>query len=210
MRLIYKILGVGFVCVILSCSSESEKKEVAALSLEEKISNLEASLATRTDLTEAEQEGLADLNKLASSKSQRRFITTAAPNESFNFDDLGADRVEFNAITEPPYYGSCNDADLEARRDCVEEAVNAWVKQNFNPEIINNSKVKGRYEISASFIIDTEGKIKDVIIRNGFDKALAAETKRVLENLPQMQPGKHKGKPMAALYSLPVVYDIKS
>ena len=210
MRLISKIIGLSFVCAILSCSSESENKEVATLSLEEKISNLEASVAARTDLTEAEQVGLADLNKLASSKSQRRFITTDAPNKSFNFDDLGADRVEFNAITEPPYYSSCNDADMEVRRDCVEEVINAWVKQNFNPEIINNSQVDGRYEISASFLIDTEGKIRDVIIRNGYDKALAAETKRVLENLPQMQPGKHKGKPMAALYSLPVVYDIKS
>ncbi len=199
-------VAVGF---LFSCSSESEKKEVAALSLEEKIGNLEASLATRTNFSEAEQAGLADLNKLAFSKSQRRFITTAAPNESFNFDDLGADRVEFNAITEPPYYSSCSDSDMEVRRACVEEAVGTLVQQNFNPEIINNSQVNGRYEISASFLIDIDGKIKDVIIRNGYDKALAAETKRVLENLPEMQPGKHKGKPMAALYSLPVIYDVK-
>ena len=209
MRLVSNIVGLSFICAILSCTSESEKNDVAQLSFEEKVSNLEKTLATKSELTQEEQAHLKRLNERIINKAFKPSIKAGDPNHSFSFDDLGLDRVEFNTINEPPYYLSCDNTDMEIRRACTEEAVGAWVKQNFNPEIVNNSQVRGRYEIWASFLIDTDGQIKDVVIRNGYDKKLAAETKRVVESLPKMQPGKHKGKPMAALYSLPIIYDVK-
>ncbi|MAW96411.1 MULTISPECIES: hypothetical protein [unclassified Leeuwenhoekiella] len=195
--------------VFASCSSDNKNNNIAQLSFEEKVANLEATLAAKSELTQEEQAHLKTLNELVTNKAFKPSIKAGDPNHSFDFDDLGRDRVEFNSITEPPYYGSCDNADMEIRRSCVEEAVGAWVNQNFNPEIVNNSQVRGRYEIWASFLIDTDGQIKDVVIRNDYDKALAAETKRVVESLPKMLPGKHKGKPMAALFSLPIIYDVK-
>ena len=200
---------VFVVFAFASCSSDNKNNDIAQLSFEEKVANLEATLAAKSELTQEEKAHLKSLNDLITNKAFKPSIKAGDPNHSFNFNDLGRDRVEFNSITEPPYYSSCDNTDMEIRRSCVEEAVGAWVNQNFNPKIVNNSKVRGRYEIWASFLIDTDGQIKDVVIRNGYDKALAAETKRVVESLPKMQPGKHKGKPMAALYSLPVIYDVK-
>ena len=198
-----------FSIVFTSCTSESEKKDVAQLSFEDKVSNLEATLAAKSELTQEEQVHLKSLNKLVINKAFKPSIKAGDPNHSFDIDDLGRDRVEFNSITEPPYYNSCDEADMELRRACTEEAVAAYVNTYFNPEVYKNSKVRGRYEMTASFLIDTEGNIQDVKIRNDSNKALSAEAKRVLESLPQMQPGKHKGKPTAALYTQPIIYDVK-
>ena len=207
-KIIYLSFGIA-VFVLTSCSSEKENTDVAQLSVEEKVANLEAALEAKAELSETEREQIASLNQLVLNKSQKPFITTAPANKSFNFDDLGADRVEFNAITQPPFYNSCENTDMKVQRACVEEAVAAYVTSHFNAEVYKTSKMRGRYEMTASFLIDTEGKIQDVKIRNDYDKALSAEAKRVLEDLPQMQPGNHKGKPMAALFTLPIVYDLK-
>ena len=208
-KIIYLSFNIA-VFVLTSCSSENENKDLAQLSFKEKVANLEAALEAKAELSETEREQIASLNQLVLNKSQEPFITTAPANKSFDFDDLGADRVEFNAITQPPFYSSCENTDMEVQRACVEEAVAAYVTSHFNTEVYKTSKVRGRYEMTASFLIDTEGKIQDVKIRNDYDKALSAEAKRVLKDLPQMQPGKHKGKPMAALFTLPIVYDLKS
>ena len=172
------LLLVPVVFAFASCSSDNKNNDVAQLSFEEKVANLEATLAAKSELTQEEQAHLKTLNDLVTYKAFKPFIKAGDPNHSFSFDDLGRDRVEFNSITEPPYYSSCDNIDMEIRRSCVEEAVGAWVNQNFNPEIVNNSQVRGRYEIWASFLIDTDGQIKDVVIRNGYDKELSAETKR--------------------------------
>ncbi|MFD2827911.1 energy transducer TonB [Leeuwenhoekiella polynyae] len=209
MRLVSKIVGLSFICAILSCTSESEKKDIAQLSFEDKVSNLEATLAAKSELTQEEQAHLKNLNDLITNKAFKPSIKASDPNHSFNFNDLGRDRVEFNSITEPPYYSSCDNTDMELRRACTEEAVAAYVNTYFSPEVYKNSKVSGRYEMTASFLIDTEGNIQDVKIRNDSNKALSAEAKRVLESLPQMKPGKHKGKPMAALYTQPIIYNVK-
>ena len=207
-KLIYLYLGIS-VFASTSCSSDKNNSDVAQLSFEEKISNLEATLAAKSALSKEEQVKLSGLNDLITSKTPKPYIKAGDPNHSFNFDDLGDDRVEFNTITEPPYYMSCDKADMEERRACTEEAVAAYVDTYFNPEVYKSSNVMGRYEMTASFLIDTEGNIQDVKIRNDSNKALSAEAKRVLESLPQMQPGKHKGKPMAALYTQPIIYDVK-
>ena len=101
-------------------------------------------------MNETEREQIASLNQMVLNKSQKPFITTAPPNKSFNFDDLGADRVEFNAITQPPYYSSCEDANMEVQRVCVEEAIATYVSSHFNAEVYKASKVRGRYEMTAS------------------------------------------------------------
>lgn len=207
-KIVYLSIGIA-VFALTSCSSEKENRDVAQLSFKEKVANLEAALEAKAELNETEREQIASLNQLVLNKSQKPFITTAPPNKSFNFDDLGADRVEFNAITQPPFYSSCENTDMEVQRACVEEAVAAYVKTHFNAEVYKASKVRGRYEMTASFLIDTEGTIQDVKVRNDYDKALSAEAKRVIEDLPQLQPGKHNGKPMAALFTLPIVYDLK-
>ena len=207
-KMVYLSIGIaGF--ALTSCSSEKENRDVAQLSFKEKVVNLEATLEAKAELSETEREQIASLNQLVLNKSLKSFITTAPPNKSFNFDDLGADRVEFNAITQPPYYSSCEDANMEVQRACVEEAVAAYVTSHFNAEVYKTSKVRGRYEMTASFLIDTEGKIQDVKIRNDYDKALSAEAKRVLEDLPQMQPGKQNGEAVNVLYSLPIVFQTK-
>ena len=207
-KMVYLSIGIA-VFALTSCSSEKENRDVAQLSFKEKVVNLEATLEAKAELSETEREQIASLNQLVLNKSLKSFITTAPPNKSFNFDDLGADRVEFNAITQPPYYSSCEDANMEVQRACVEEAVAAYVTSHFNAEVYKTSKVRGRYEMTASFLIDTEGKIQDVKIRNDYDKALSAEAKRVLEDLPQMQPGKQNGEAVNVLYSLPIVFQTK-
>ena len=157
---------VFVVFAFASCSSDNKNNDVAQLSFEDKVSNLEATLAAKSGLTQEEQTHLKSLNELVANRAFKPSIKAGDPNHSFDFDDLGRDRVEFNSITEPPYYNSCDEADMELRRACTEEAVAAYVNTYFSPEVYKNSKVRGRYEMTASFLIDTQGNIQDVKIRN--------------------------------------------
>ena len=203
------LILLGFSSLLVtSCSNDQDPKLSPELSLQDQITNLNKTLAQQDTLTEKEVALLQNLKNYAG--DTKASVSVGEQNHSFNFDDLSRTHIEFNSIEEPPVFASCESAgDPAAKKECVEAQVAKFVDTHFNLSAGKDLKVAGIYEIDVSFVIDTEGNIKDIKTRYA-EPALEREAERVIANLPKMIPGKHKGKTMASLYSLPIRYKVPS
>ena len=62
--------------------------------------------------------------------------------------------------------------------------------------------------IMVQFKIDPTGKVTDVRARAPHPR-LEREAISVVQSLPNMIPGKQRGKAVAVLYSLPIIFDVQ-
>ena len=82
-----------------------------------------------------------------------------------------------------------------------------WVYSQLKyPEECMKAGISGR--ISLSFIVDTDGKVRDVKVLRGAHEKLDAEAVRVLEMSPDWTPGLKDGKPVPVTFTFPVNFEI--
>lgn len=63
--------------------------------------------------------------------------------------------------------------------------------------------IQGR--VYVNFIIAKDGQITNIRMR-GPDNNLEAEAKRIISLLPQMIPGKQRGRPVRVPFSIPITF----
>ena len=61
-------------------------------------------------------------------------------------------------------------------------------------------------KVLVSFIVNEDGTISDVSVRNSVNPLLDAEAKRVVSIMPRWIPGEHNGKKVRVVYLLPVTF----
>ncbi len=117
--------------------------------------------------------------------------------------------VPFAVIENVPVYPGCeNEKGNDAKKKCMSEKVAAFINKKFNTDLAGDLGLAGRQRISVQFKIDKNGRVIDVRARAPHPR-LEKEAVRVVESLPDMTPGKQRGKPVGVLYSLPIVFDIQ-
>ena len=62
--------------------------------------------------------------------------------------------------------------------------------------------------VSLSFIVGTDGKVRDVKVLRGAHEKLDAEALRVLKMSPDWTPGTKDGKPVPVSFIFPVNFEI--
>lgn len=72
------------------------------------------------------------------------------------------------------------------------------------PKEAEEKGAQGR--VITSFIVEKEGSISDVKIKNSVHPALDAEAIRVVKNMPKWIPGKQGGEPVRVKYTLPITF----
>jgi protein TonB len=115
--------------------------------------------------------------------------------------------VLFAIIENIPVFPGCEKVSKKRQRDCFQEKINKHIRKNFRyPEIAQEMGIQGR--IYVSFIIGVDGRVIMVQPR-GPDKNLEKEARRIIENLPQMIPGKQRGKAVRVPYSIPITFKLQ-
>lgn len=66
--------------------------------------------------------------------------------------------------------------------------------------------IQGR--VYVNFIIAKDGSISNIRMR-GPDKNLEAEAQRIISKLPQMTPGKQRGRPVRVPFSIPITFRLQ-
>jgi len=132
-------------------------------------------------------------------------IEGAIPDESeAGFLDFAA-AVPFRLVQQAPVFPGCEEA--EDPRACFNEHLQEHIRKNFNyPEEAFKKGIQGRVNIM--FTIDREGKVTD-IKKRGPDPLLEEEAVRIIEKLPQMQPGRQEGQTVDVPYSIPISFKLK-
>ncbi len=117
--------------------------------------------------------------------------------------------VPFAVIENVPIYPGCeNESGNEAKKKCMSSKISEFINKKFNSDLASDLGLEGRQRIAVQFKIDKNGKVVDVRARAPHPR-LEKEAVDVVQSLPNMTPGKQRGKPVGVLYSLPIVFDIQ-
>ncbi len=110
--------------------------------------------------------------------------------------------VPFSVVEQPPIFPGCENLEKEQQRKCTSEAINNYIKTNFDESIVQGTKEIGRHNVRGQFNINEQGSIVDIRVTTSNIK-LAQEGIRVLEAMPKMKPGKQRGKEVSTHYGFP-------
>lgn len=127
-------------------------------------------------------------------------------------DDIVVDEVEeditvpFAVIEDVPIFPGCEKGTRDEQRACFQQKIQEHVIKNFKyPQIAVEMGVQGK--VYVQFIIDAEGQITNIRTR-GPDQLLEKEARRIIASLPQMTPGKQRGRAVKVPYSIPVNFKL--
>jgi len=117
--------------------------------------------------------------------------------------------VPFMILEEVPIFPGCSGSNKE-RRACFSAEISKFVSKKFNVELASDLGLpQGTVQkIFVMFKIDQKGNITEIKARAPHIK-LQQEAIRVVELLPQMTPGKQRGKAVSVSYGLPIVFKVE-
>ena len=113
--------------------------------------------------------------------------------------------VPFAVIDKVPVFPGCENA--EDKRVCFNTAIKKHIRKHFRyPEEAQKQGVQGRVNIM--FTIDIDGSIVN-IRKRGPSKVLEEEAVRIINRLPKMKAGEHKGKAVRVPFSIPITFKLQ-
>jgi len=169
-------------------------------------------------LSEGKPEGYHELEYTTKGESYKVYMNLGAP-KAPPTDDVtmiretvitpeNGDAVPFAIIDQVPVFPNCTGTN-EERKECLSHNISKHVNRGFDTSLGKTLGLTGVNRIFASFKIDKNGNVVNIRTRAPHPD-LETETRRVLETLPQMQPGEQDGQPVDVLYSLPITFKIQS
>ncbi len=195
----------------VACSKEGTATiEEKPVTLEEKLAELNAYLENKDSLTDKEK---AQYLKLL--KTREKLLLNGKNGDNIKTIEVIEDspravneNVPFAVIDQVPVFLGCKDlTSNEAQKKCMSTKIAEFVNANFDTSLGKKLGLTGINRVIVQFRIDKTGKIVDIKSR-GPRPELEEEAKRVISNLPQMEPGQQNGKNVSVMYSLPIAFQV--
>lgn len=125
--------------------------------------------------------------------------------EDVNVNEVEEDiSVPFAVVEKVPIWPGCKEKSNAELKKCFQENVIAHIKKNFEyPQTALELGIRGK--VFVLFTIDTKGNVSNIRSR-GPDRILEKEAERIISLLPQMTPGKQRGRPVNVPYSIPITF----
>jgi protein TonB len=116
--------------------------------------------------------------------------------------------VPFAVIENVPIFPGCESAgNNEERKLCFNQKIQEHINKEFAyPPSALELGIQGR--VFVQFVIDSKGNIGSIRMR-GPDRTLEKEAHRIVATLPQMTPGKQRGRAVSVPYSIPINFVIQ-
>ena len=117
--------------------------------------------------------------------------------------------IHVNAVQFVPIFPGCEKFELNSeRKKCLNEKVGKLVRKKFNTSIASDYGLSGVQKINVEFKVDKSGVVTDIRARAVHPK-LEEEAKRIINKMPQMQPGKMGVTPVNVVYNLPIKFKVQ-
>ena len=136
---------------------------------------------------------------------------TSQDEEIIEVEDVVVDEMEedldvpFSVIENVPVFPGCENE--SNKRACFNKMMQKHISKNFRyPEIAQEMGVQGR--VNVMFVIQKDGSIGGVRMR-GPDKNLEKEAARIIDKLPNMTPGKQRGRAVRVPFSIPITFRLQ-
>ena len=115
------------------------------------------------------------------------------------------EKVPFSVIDQVPVFPGCESA--ADKRACFQENIQNHIRKHFNyPLEAQEQNIQGR--VSIMITIQEDGTIGN-IEKRGPHALLENEAVRIIERLPKMEPGKHKGKVVSVPFAIPITFRLQ-
>lgn len=89
-----------------------------------------------------------------------------------------------------------------------ENTFTKWVNERIvYPEVAKENGVQGR--VVLSFIVDVDGKVKNVTVLRGVDASIDKEAIRVVSSSPKWKPGRQRDKAVKVKYNFPLNFQLR-
>jgi len=138
-----------------------------------------------------------------------RFKLQEEEKEEEEIEDKEIEKEQlFTVVEEMPMFPGCEtEPDAPAKKQCTETNLLKYVYENLKyPEAAKKDKIKGI--VIVSFVINKEGKIKNVTCVRDIGSGCGAEAVRIVESMNENNivwtPGKQRGQAVSVKYNLPV------
>ena len=116
--------------------------------------------------------------------------------------------VPFMIVENMPAMGDCKSLRGDERHECTQMEIINYVSKNTKyPPIAKDAGIQGT--VFVYFVVGKDGKVKDVRVLREVDARLDAEAVRVVESLPDFEPGEQRGKAVSVQYTIPVKFIIR-
>lgn len=133
---------------------------------------------------------------------------------TMSVDDVEVEEVEeeisvpFAVIENVPIYPGCENLKSNSeRKNCFQKKMQAHIVKEFRyPATALELNIQGK--VYVQFIIDNHGYITNIRTR-GPDKNLEKEANRIIAAVPQMIPGKQRGRAVKVPYSIPITFRLE-
>ena len=116
--------------------------------------------------------------------------------------------IPISVIENVPIFPGCDKGNNAERSKCMSQEITKFVHRKFNTDLAGDLGLFGMHRISVIFKINKNGDVTDVRARATHPK-LKAEAIRVVNMLPKMKPGIHKGKAVVVPYSMPINFVVQ-
>lgn len=104
---------------------------------------------------------------------------------------------QFSSLTKKPEFNGGDAAEFSK-----------WINYQIRyPESAKAAGIQGR--VTVSFKVNSNGKVSDVKVLKGICTALDEEAVRLVASSPDWTPGEINGKPVAVIYTFPVVFALR-
>ncbi len=115
--------------------------------------------------------------------------------------------VQFLLVEQAPIFPGCEKYrdNKDKLKNCMVKKISRFINKRFDHEILSDYDIEGNVKVFVQFIVDKDGKIKDIKTRSQY-RQLSEEIQSVLKELPAMKPGKQRGIPVKVRYSMPVIF----
>src|SRR5690606_37183026 len=113
--------------------------------------------------------------------------------------------IPFAVIEQVPVFPDCEYS--QDKKLCFTQRMQEHIMKNIHyPEEAQELGIQGR--VSVLFLIGVDGSIVDIRTR-GPHELLEGEARRIIEKLPKMQPGMHKGEAVRVPFSIPITFKLQ-
>jgi len=181
-----------FILFTISCDQKPQSSRKSESELINKINAVQQQIMVQGNMSEEEELAISSLCSLIS------------PRDGFDnkyIDDV----ILFKDVKNAPIYNGCEGLSSEETKKCFNESISKFIKHEFNSGIANKLDISEPQQVAAFFIIDENGKLSGMKIRDA-EVTIQAEIGRVLKKLPKMKPATQNGINVPVLCSMLVTY----
>ncbi len=118
------------------------------------------------------------------------------------------DSTTLGLVETMPYFEGCAHLEGQAKRDCSDEKVIGFIRENLRyPQLALEQGVRG--QVIVSFKVNEEGLISDEKVLRDIGVGCGTEALRVLRAMPDWEPATKGGEQVSVKMALPIRFNLK-